>query len=68
MAYLKTDDLVIIPNKNGSNLQARVVDMQFRRFRRTGKTRRQAKTKVAGSQYHTLYVNASLARLSAPSL
>jgi len=37
MAYLKTDDLVIIPNRNGSNIQARVVDMQFRRFRRTWK-------------------------------
>jgi hypothetical protein len=37
MAYLKTDDLVIIPNKGGSNIQARVVDMQFRRFRRSWK-------------------------------
>ncbi len=36
MAYLKKDDLVIIP-VNGANIQARVVDMQFRRFRRTWK-------------------------------
>ena len=37
MAYLKTDDLVIIPSASGANIQARVVDMQFRRFRRTWK-------------------------------
>ena len=68
MAYLKTDDLVIIPNKDGSNLQARVVDMQFRRFRRTWKDKATGENKVAGSQYHTLCVNVSLARQSAPSL
>ena len=34
MAYLKKNDLVIIPRAEG-NLQARVVDMQFRRFKRT---------------------------------
>ena len=34
MAYLKKNDLVIIPRAEGS-LQARVVDMQFRRFKRT---------------------------------
>ena len=34
MAYLKKNDLVIIPRADG-NLQARVVDMQFRRFKRT---------------------------------
>ena len=37
MAYLKKDDLVIIPSASGANIQARVVDMQFRRFRRTWK-------------------------------
>ena len=45
MAYLKTDDLVIIPNKDGSNLQARVVDMQFRRFRRSWKDKASGETK-----------------------
>ena len=34
MAYLKKNDLVIIPRAEG-NLQARVVDMQFRRFKKT---------------------------------
>ena len=37
MAYLKKDDLVIIPSASGANIQARVVDMQFRRFRRSWK-------------------------------
>ena len=45
MAYLKTDDLVIIPNKDGSNIQARVVDMQFRRFRRSWKDKATGDTK-----------------------
>ena len=35
MAYLKKNDLVIIPRAGGGNLQARVVDMQFRRFKKT---------------------------------
>ena len=34
MAYLKKNALDIIPRAEG-NLQARVVDMQFRRFKRT---------------------------------
>ena len=34
MAYLKKNDLVIIPRAEG-NLQARVVDMQVRRFNKT---------------------------------
>ena len=36
MAYLKKDDLVIIRTTDAT-IQARVVDMQFRRFRRTWK-------------------------------
>ena len=45
MAYLKTNDLVIIPNKAGGNIQARVVDMQFRRFRRSWKDKATGETK-----------------------
>jgi len=44
MAYLKKDDLVIIRNSD-STVQARVVDMQFRRFRRTWKDKKSGETK-----------------------
>ena len=45
MAYLKKDDLVIIPSAGGANIQARVVDMQFRRFRRSWKDKATGETK-----------------------
>ena len=45
MAYLKKDDLVIIPAPSGANIQARVVDMQFRRFRRSWKDKKTGETK-----------------------
>ena len=45
MAYLKKDDLVIIPSASGANIQARVVDMQFRRFRRSWKDKKTGETK-----------------------
>ncbi len=45
MAYLKKDDLVIIPSAAGSDIQARVVDMQFRRFRRSWKDKATGETK-----------------------
>ena len=45
MAYLKKDDLVIIPAAGGANIQARVVDMQFRRFRRSWKDKATGETK-----------------------
>ena len=45
MAYLKKDDLVIIPSEGGANIQARVVDMQFRRFRRSWKDKATGETK-----------------------
>lgn len=44
MAYLKKNDLVIIRNAD-STIQARVVDMQFRRFRRSWKDVKTNKTK-----------------------
>ena len=44
MAYLKKDDLVIIRNAD-TTIQARVVDMQFRRFRRSWKDKKTGKTK-----------------------
>ena len=44
MAYLRKDDLVIIRNAD-TNIQARVVDMQFRRFRRSWKDKKTGKTK-----------------------
>ena len=45
MAYLKKDDLVIIPSEGGANIQARVVDMQFRRFRSSWKDKKTGETK-----------------------
>ncbi len=45
MAYLTKDDLVIIRN-GGMTLQARVVDMRFRRFRRTWKDRKTGNDKT----------------------
>jgi hypothetical protein len=44
MAYLTKDDLVII-HAPGSTIQARVVDMQFRRFKRTWKDKTTGETK-----------------------
>ena len=45
MAYLTKDDLVIIRNGN-TTLQARVVDMRFRRFRRSWKDKQTGETKA----------------------
>ena len=44
MAYLTKDDLVIIRNPD-TTIQARVVDMQFRRFRRSWKDKKTGETK-----------------------
>ena len=44
MAYLKKDDLVIIRTAD-TTIQARVVDMQFRRFRRSWKDKKTGETK-----------------------
>jgi hypothetical protein len=44
MAYLKQDDIVVIPTGAGM-IQARVVDMQFRRFRRSWKDKATGETK-----------------------
>lgn len=44
MAYLKKDDLVIIRTPDAT-IQARVVDMQFRRFRRSWKDKKTGETK-----------------------
>jgi hypothetical protein len=44
MAYLKKDDLVIIRTTDAT-IQARVVDMQFRRFRRSWKDKATGETK-----------------------
>ena len=44
MAYLTKDDLVIIRTTDAT-IQARVVDMQFRRFRRSWKDKKSGETK-----------------------
>ena len=44
MAYLRKDDIVMIRTGNGT-IQARVVDMQFRRFRRSWKDKKSGETK-----------------------
>ena len=44
MAYLRKDDIVMIRTGNGM-IQARVVDMQFRRFRRSWKDKKSGETK-----------------------
>tara|TARA_R110002020_G_scaffold37239_1_gene112391 strand:+ start:5666 stop:6007 length:342 start_codon:yes stop_codon:yes gene_type:complete len=44
MAYLQKDDLVIIRNSNNT-IQARVVDMQFRRFRSSWKDKKTGERK-----------------------
>ena len=44
MAYLQKNDLVIIRNPEGA-IQARVVDMQFRRFRASYKDKKTGETK-----------------------
>lgn len=44
MAYLRKNDLVIIRNSD-TTIQARVVDMQFRRFRRSWKDKASGETK-----------------------
>ena len=44
MAYLRKNDIVIIRN-NDSTLQARVVDMQFRRFHSSWKDKKTGETK-----------------------
>lgn len=40
MAYLHKDDIVMIRKPDGGMLQARVIDMRFRRFRRSWKDKR----------------------------
>ncbi len=45
MAYLTKNDLVIIRN-GGTTVQARVVDMRFRRFRKTWKDKKTGETKM----------------------
>ena len=40
MAYLHKDDIVMIQKPGGGLLQARVVDMQFRRFHQTWKDKK----------------------------
>ena len=44
MAYLRKDDIVMIRTGNGM-IQARVVDMQFRRYRRSWKDKKSGETK-----------------------
>jgi len=44
MAYLKKNDIVVIPATTGM-IQARVVDMQFRRFRRSWKDKKTGETR-----------------------
>jgi hypothetical protein len=44
MAYLRKDDIVVIPTGTGM-IQARVVDMQFRRFRRSWKDKKTGEMK-----------------------
>tara|TARA_R100000988_G_C3980828_1_gene156849 strand:+ start:62 stop:406 length:345 start_codon:yes stop_codon:yes gene_type:complete len=44
MAYLRKDDIVMIRTGSGM-IQARVVDMQFRRFRRSWKDKKSGETK-----------------------
>ena len=45
MAYLHKQDIVII-RQGGKTIQARVVDMRFRRFRRTWKDRKSGENKT----------------------
>jgi len=45
MAYLHKQDIVII-QQGGKTIQARVVDMRFRRFRRTWKDRKSGENKT----------------------
>ena len=40
MAYLHKDDIVMIRKPDGGMLQAREIDMRFRRFRRSWKDKR----------------------------
>jgi hypothetical protein len=44
MAYLHKNDIVMIKTENGL-IQARVTDMQFRRFRRSWKDKKSGETK-----------------------
>lgn len=44
MAYLRKNDLIMI-NNNNTNVQALVVDIQFRRFRKSRKDRKTNETK-----------------------
>ena len=46
MAYLHKDDIVFISNGGSKPIQARVVDMRFRRFRRTWKDRKSGENKT----------------------
>ena len=46
MAYLHKDDIVMIRKPDGGMLQARVIDMRFRRFRRSWKDKRTGEQKT----------------------
>ncbi len=45
MAYLHKNDIVIISNHGSDSIHARVVDVRFRRFRRSAKEMKLAKNK-----------------------
>ena len=45
MAYLTKDDIVMIRKPDGGMLQARVIDMRFRRFRRSWKDKKTGENK-----------------------
>ena len=46
MAYLNKDDLVIIPAGDNGNIQSRVVDVRFRRYRKKVRDRKTGKEKM----------------------
>ena len=46
MAYLTKDDLVIIPAGDNGNIQSRVVDVRFRRYRKKVRDRKTGKEKM----------------------
>tara|TARA_R110000824_G_scaffold70902_6_gene181808 strand:+ start:5938 stop:6294 length:357 start_codon:yes stop_codon:yes gene_type:complete len=45
MAYLKKDDIVFIQERDSSPIQARVIDVRFRRFRKSWKDKKTGDTK-----------------------
>ena len=46
MAYLHKDDIVMIRKRDGGMIQARVIDMRFRRFRRSWKDKRTGESRT----------------------